>query len=85
MPVNFRAPTHDQLRPVAGLKLGITQAAIKKPGKKDLLVIVLGEGGRVAGVFTRNRFCAAPVLLSRLLQRRLPLTRLAWIGGLDAP
>jgi glutamate N-acetyltransferase/amino-acid N-acetyltransferase len=65
MPVNFRAPTTDQLRPVAGLKLGIAQAAIKKPGKKDLLVIVLSEGSRVAGVFTRNRFCAAPVLLCK--------------------
>jgi glutamate N-acetyltransferase / amino-acid N-acetyltransferase len=65
MPVNLRAPTTDQLRPVAGLKLGIAQAAIKKPGKKDLLVIFLVEGSRVAGVFTRNRFCAAPVLLCK--------------------
>lgn len=65
MPVNLRAPTSDQLRPVAGLKLGIAQAAIKKPGKKDLLVIVLAEGSHVAGVFTRNRFCAAPVLVGK--------------------
>jgi glutamate N-acetyltransferase / amino-acid N-acetyltransferase len=65
MPVNLSAPTTEQLRPVTGLRLGIAQAAIKKPGKKDLLVIVLGEGSRVAGVFTRNRFCAAPVLVCK--------------------
>jgi len=65
MPVNLRAPATEQLRPVAGLTLGIAQAGIKKPGKKDLLVMVLAEGSQVAGVFTRNRFCAAPVLLCK--------------------
>lgn len=65
MPVNLLPPDRDQLHPVAGLKLGFTEAGIKKPGKKDLLVIAVAEGGRVAGVFTRNRFCAAPVLLCK--------------------
>jgi glutamate N-acetyltransferase/amino-acid N-acetyltransferase len=45
--------------------LGIAEAGIKKPGRKDLVLIRLPEGSRIAGVFTRNRFCAAPVLVSR--------------------
>ena len=40
-------------------------AGIKKPGRKDLLVMRLAPGAAVAGVFTRNRFCAAPVILAR--------------------
>ena len=40
-------------------------AGIKKPGRKDLLVMRLAPGSTVAGVFTRNRFCAAPVTLAR--------------------
>ena len=63
MPVNLRSLTANQLNPIAGLTLGITEAAIKKPGKKDLLVMHLAAGSRVAGVFTKNRFCAAPVLV----------------------
>jgi len=45
--------------------LGIAEAGIKKPGRKDLVLIRLPEGSRVAGVFTKNRFCAAPVLVCR--------------------
>lgn len=51
--------------PVAGVKLGIGSAGIKKPGKKDLVVIELARGSRVAGIFTRNQFCAAPVHIAR--------------------
>ncbi len=51
--------------PVAGVKLGIGSAGIKKPGKKDVVVIELAEGSRVAGIFTRNQFCAAPVHIAR--------------------
>lgn len=51
--------------PVAGVKLGIASAGIKKPGRKDLVVFELAEGCRVAGIFTRNQFCAAPVTLTR--------------------
>ncbi len=65
MPVNLNPPLPDQLFPVAGLSLGVAAANIKKPGRKDLLVMTLREGGRVAGVFTQNRFCAAPVVVSR--------------------
>jgi glutamate N-acetyltransferase/amino-acid N-acetyltransferase len=47
------------------VRLGVAEAAIKKPGRKDLLLIELAPGSRVAGVFTRNAFCAAPVQLCR--------------------
>ncbi|HET8848258.1 MAG TPA: bifunctional glutamate N-acetyltransferase/amino-acid acetyltransferase ArgJ [Marinobacter sp.] len=51
--------------PVAGVKLGIASAGIKRPGRKDIVVFELASGTRVAGIFTRNQFCAAPVTLSR--------------------
>lgn len=51
--------------PVAGVRLGIASAGIKKPGRKDIVVFELAPGSRVAGLFTRNQFCAAPVTLSR--------------------
>jgi glutamate N-acetyltransferase/amino-acid N-acetyltransferase len=50
---------------VAGVALGIAEANIRKPGRKDLLVIKLADGANVAGVFTQNRFCAAPVVVTR--------------------
>ncbi len=65
MPVNLSSPVAAQLLPVAGVALGIAEANIKRPGRKDLLVIQLCDGARVAGVFTRNRFCAAPVIVAR--------------------
>jgi glutamate N-acetyltransferase/amino-acid N-acetyltransferase len=65
MPVEFTPTPHDQLLPVAGLRIGIAEAGIKKAQRKDLTVIVLDAGSRVAGVFTQNRFCAAPVTLCR--------------------
>lgn len=51
--------------PVKGVRLGITSAGIKKPGRKDLVVFELAPGSRTAGIFTQNQFCAAPVTLSR--------------------
>jgi glutamate N-acetyltransferase / amino-acid N-acetyltransferase len=63
--VNLSAPRADQLLPVSGVELGAAAAHIRKPGRLDLLVFKLAEGSRVAGVFTRNRFCAAPVLVAR--------------------
>jgi len=63
MAVNLQAPA--SLLPVPGCRLGSAEAAIKKPGRKDLLLIELAPGSRVAGVFTRNAFCAAPVQLCR--------------------
>lgn len=65
MPVNLTAPVADALLPVAGIKLGFAEAHIRKPNRKDVLVITLAEGSHVAGVFTQNQFCAAPVLLCK--------------------
>ena len=65
MPVNLTPPAKAQLLPVAGVFLGVTEANIKRENRKDLLVMQLSEGARVAGVFTRNRFCAAPVVVAR--------------------
>jgi glutamate N-acetyltransferase/amino-acid N-acetyltransferase len=63
--VNLEAPQADSLLPVQGVDLGVAMAGIKKPGRKDLLVMRLAPGSAVAGVFTQNRFCAAPVVLAR--------------------
>jgi glutamate N-acetyltransferase/amino-acid N-acetyltransferase len=63
MPVNLTAPDPDSLLPVAGIRLGIASAGIKKLGRRDITLIELAPGTRVAGVFTQNRFCAAPVTL----------------------
>ncbi|MFC4159689.1 bifunctional glutamate N-acetyltransferase/amino-acid acetyltransferase ArgJ [Chitinimonas lacunae] len=65
MPVSLTAPDPASLHPVAGVTLGIASAGIKRPGRKDVLVMRLDDGAQVAGVFTLNRFCAAPVHLCR--------------------
>lgn len=65
MPVNLSVPHPDALLPVNGVSLGVAEANIRKAGRKDLLVMRLDDGARVAGVFTQNRFCAAPVVVSR--------------------
>jgi len=65
MAVNLPPPDPAALHPVAGVNLGVAMAGIKKPGRRDLLVMRLAPGSAVAGVFTRNRFCAAPVLICR--------------------
>ncbi|MDO8262580.1 MAG: bifunctional glutamate N-acetyltransferase/amino-acid acetyltransferase ArgJ [Gallionella sp.] len=65
MPVNLTPPVAAQLLPVAGVSLGVTEAGIKRENRKDLLVMQLCAGARVAGVFTKNRFCAAPVIVAR--------------------
>ncbi len=65
MPVNLLPPQPEQLLPIDGLSLGIAEAGIRKQGRKDLLVIDLERGAKVAGVFTRNDFCAAPVTVAR--------------------
>ena len=61
MAVNLQAPDPASLYPVAGVELGAARAQIRKPNRRDLLVVRLAEGAFAAGVFTRNRFCAAPV------------------------
>jgi glutamate N-acetyltransferase / amino-acid N-acetyltransferase len=65
MPVNLPLPGAEDVKRVAGVTLGIVEAGIKKVNRKDLLVIALPAGATVAGVFTLNRFCAAPVSLCR--------------------
>jgi glutamate N-acetyltransferase/amino-acid N-acetyltransferase len=65
MTVNLPLPQKDQLKPVKGFRMGIAQAGIKKANRKDLLVMTLVPGSQVAGVFTLNRFCAAPVQVCR--------------------
>ncbi len=65
MPVNLSAPDPAQLHPVAGVRLGVAKAGIRKPNRPDLVVLALDAGAAVAGVFTRNRFCAAPVQVCR--------------------
>jgi glutamate N-acetyltransferase/amino-acid N-acetyltransferase len=65
MPVNIPPLLPEQLLPIDGVTLGVAEAGIKKPGRKDLLVMVLDEGIKVAGVFTQNRFCAAPVVVAK--------------------
>lgn len=66
MSVNSPLPLASNLKPVAGIELGYAEAGIKKPGRKDVLVMRLAEGATVAGVFTTNRFCAAPVQVSKM-------------------
>ncbi|MBG4728433.1 bifunctional ornithine acetyltransferase/N-acetylglutamate synthase, partial [Pseudomonas aeruginosa] len=53
------------LHPVPGFELGIASAGIKRPGRKDVVVMRCAEGSSVAGVFTLNAFCAAPVTLAK--------------------
>jgi glutamate N-acetyltransferase/amino-acid N-acetyltransferase len=65
MPVNLSAPDPADLHPVAGLRIGTAMAGIRKANRRDLVVFLLDEGAAVAGVFTKNRFCAAPVQLCR--------------------
>ena len=65
MPVNYATPAADQLLPVAGVRLGTAEAEIRKKNRRDLTLVALDAGCTVAGVFTQNRFCAAPVQLCR--------------------
>ena len=65
MPVNLSVPQAAQLLPVAGVRIGVTQAGIRKANRKDLTVVLIDAGASVSGVFTQNRFCAAPVQVCR--------------------
>jgi len=74
MAVNLEPPRADDLLSISGVRLGIAKAGVRKPNRKDLLLVALDEGSRVAGVFTRNRFAAAPVLVCREhLARKQPI------------
>ncbi len=65
MAVNLSPPNPSGLYPIAGVRLGITEAGVRKAGRKDLTVLLIEPGASVAGVFTQNRFCAAPVQICR--------------------
>src|SRR5437762_6125443 len=65
MPVNYTPPMPDALLPVPGIALGATAARIKSWDRDDVLLVVCEPGTVAAGVFTRNRFCAAPVTVCR--------------------
>ena len=65
MPVHLSPPQAADIHAVPGVRMGVAEAGIRKPGRKDLTVFLLDEGTAVAGVFTQNRFCAAPVQVSR--------------------
>jgi glutamate N-acetyltransferase/amino-acid N-acetyltransferase len=65
MAVNLAVPNPSDLFPIPGIRLGITEAGIRKPNRKDLLLMSLASGTTVAGVFTQNRFCAAPVSVTK--------------------
>ena len=65
MPVNLTAPDPASLLSVPGIELGIASAGIKKPGRKDVLVMRIAADAETVGVFTQNRFCAAPVTVCK--------------------
>ena len=65
MPVNLTIPERSALSPVAGLSIGTAMAGIRKANRRDVLILKLAAGARAAGVFTQNRFCAAPVQVCR--------------------
>jgi len=65
MPVNYTPPTAETLLPVPGVVLGATAASIKNWARNDVLLVLCDPGTAAAGVFTQNRFCAAPVIVCR--------------------
>ncbi|KGG88012.1 N-acetylglutamate synthase [Comamonas thiooxydans] len=65
MSVNLSAPVAADLLAINGVRIGVTEAGVRKANRKDLTVFLLDEGASVAGVFTQNRFCAAPVQICR--------------------
>ncbi len=65
MPVKLTAPDPASLLPVPGIELGIASAGIKKPGRRDVLVMRIAPDSETVGVFTQNRFCAAPVTVCK--------------------
>ena len=84
MAVNLPAPDPARLDPVPGVELGAAMAGIRKPGRRDLVVMRLAAGTAVAGVFTQNRFCAAPVVLARAHLSRGPRAVVVNTGNANA-
>jgi len=65
MAVNYTSPQAEDLLPVAGVRIGVAEAGIRKANRKDLTVFLLDEGSAVGAVFTQNRYAAAPVQVCR--------------------
>jgi len=65
MALNLPPPNPAEILPIAGVRIGVAEAGIRKANRKDLTVFLIDEGASVAGVFTQNRFCAAPVQVAR--------------------
>ena len=65
MPVNIKAPKNNALHSISGIKLGIAEAEIRYKLKKDLLIISIDSGAVVSGIFTKNKFTAAPVIIAK--------------------
>jgi glutamate N-acetyltransferase/amino-acid N-acetyltransferase len=65
MPVSLNPPVADHLLPIAGIRIGVVSAGVRKAGRKDLTLMMIEPGASVGGVFTQNRFCAAPVQVCR--------------------
>ena len=65
MSVHLNPPNPADLHAITGVRIGVTQAGVRKAGRKDLTVVLIDEGASVSGVFTQNRFCAAPVQVCR--------------------
>jgi len=86
MAVNLSPPRPGDLLSVKGVKLGIAESGIRKAGRKDLLLMTLAEGTRVSGVFTQNRFCAAPVQVAKehLASGKAPRALLVNTGNANA-
>jgi glutamate N-acetyltransferase / amino-acid N-acetyltransferase len=81
MPVNLATPLASTLLDIQGLRIGVTEAGVRKANRKDLTVVLMDEGSSVAGVFTQNRFCAAPVQVCR---EHLALNKITSAGGIRA-
>lgn len=81
MPVNLAAPLASSLLDIEGLRIGVTEAGVRKANRKDLTVVLMDESASVAGVFTQNRFCAAPVQVCR---DHLALSTVKTTGGIRA-
>src|SRR3982074_694469 len=86
MPVNYIPPTREQLLPVRGITLGTASAGIKRWTRYDVLLVELSPGSHASGVFTQNRFCAAPVIVCRehLAQERPTRALLINAGNANA-
>ncbi|SDR76983.1 glutamate N-acetyltransferase [Halopseudomonas xinjiangensis] len=72
------------LNPVPGFRLGIASAGIKRPGRKDVVIMEAAEGSTIAGVFTTNAFCAAPVTLCKKHLEHAPRYLLVNTGNANA-